>query len=180
MEEIWKPVLGFEEIFEVNNYGIFKVKEFTIIYSNGYKHKHKEHIIEPKLKNRYLYITTKVKRKSFSKSLHTIVWRAFNGEIPKGYDVHHINHNTFDNRLENLCLVEKKKHCKMHNPKGVPNTKLSRAVIQYTLDGVFVKEYPSASQAARENEFSQGNISMCCRGECKSRYGYIWKYKEVA
>ncbi len=62
--------------------------------------------------------------------------------------------------------------------KGRFNTKKSKPVLQFTLNGEFVCEWPSMSEAAR-NGFSIGNIWSCCRGRLKSAGGFIWKYKEV-
>lgn len=56
--------------------------------------------------------------------------------------------------------------------------KKSKSVLQFTLDNILVKEYPSIQQVYRETGFSQGNICGCCNGKYKQMYGYIWKYKE--
>lgn len=37
--------------------------------------------------------------------VHRLVWEAFNGEIPQGMEIDHINTNRLDNRLCNLRLV---------------------------------------------------------------------------
>lgn len=47
---------------------------------------------------------------------HRIVWETFNGEIPDGYEIDHINAVRDDNRLENLQLLTRldnmrKAHC---------------------------------------------------------------------
>ncbi len=47
---------------------------------------------------------------------------------------------------------------------------------QLTLDGKLIKIWDSANEAARILEFSQGNISSCCRGKYKHAYGFKWKY----
>ena len=53
--------------------------------------------------------------------------------------------------------------------------KLSKKVLQYTLDGEFVREWPSANECGR-NGFNSGYIAACCRGERKSAYGFKWCY----
>ena len=60
-------------------------------------------------------------------------------------------------------------------PTNLPYVK---AVDLYTLDGVFVKSFPNAVQAAREMNVQAANIRKCCRGQNKSAYGFIWKYRQ--
>lgn len=42
------------------------------------------------------------------------IWRDANGEIPKGYIIHHVNFNSLDDRLENLKLVTRSEHINIH------------------------------------------------------------------
>jgi len=44
--------------------------------------------------------------------MHRYVWIKNNGEIPKGYDIHHINHDKSDNRISNLEMYTKSEHSK--------------------------------------------------------------------
>lgn len=37
---------------------------------------------------------------------HRIIWELFNGDIPCGYEIDHVNHDITDNRIENLRLVK--------------------------------------------------------------------------
>ena len=46
-------------------------------------------------------------------------------------------------------------------------------VLQYDLNGNFIKEFPSASSTG----YQQSAISSVCRQEQYVAYGYIWKYK---
>ena len=43
--------------------------------------------------------------------VHRMVWESFNGEIPEGMEINHINHDPHDNRLENLELTSHKENC---------------------------------------------------------------------
>jgi hypothetical protein len=47
--------------------------------------------------------------------LHRYIWSKAQGEIPEGFDVHHINEDRGDNRLENLGLVSKAEHGRLHS-----------------------------------------------------------------
>lgn len=63
--------------------------------------------------------------------------------------------------------------------KGKYNTKKSKPVLQFTIDGEFIMEFPSISEVKRQLGFKSATtmVSRCCSGNCKTAYGYIWKYK---
>ena len=48
------------------------------------------------------------------RSLHRKVWTDNNGEIPKGYVIHHIDHNWRNNDISNLELLESRQHHRDH------------------------------------------------------------------
>ena len=50
-----------------------------------------------------------------------------------------------------------------------------KEVLQYTMDGKFVKEWCSISECIR-NGYSSA-VGMCCLGKRKSSNGYMWKFK---
>lgn len=53
-----------------------------------------------------------------------------------------------------------------------------KAVLQYTKDNIFIKEFPTAAEAGREvNAANASSITAVCRGRRKTAYGYIWRYK---
>ena len=56
---------------------------------------------------------------------------------------------------------------------------ISKPIIQFTLEGVFIREWQSATIASRELNINQSNISACCKGRYKTCRGFIWKYKDV-
>lgn len=56
-----------------------------------------------------------------------------------------------------------------------PNAKY---VLQYSLDGKFIKRYGAISEACREVGGNHSNIIACATGKVKQAYGYIWAYDE--
>ncbi len=52
-------------------------------------------------------------------------------------------------------------------------------ISQYTLDGIFVKTYPTMRSAERElNNKCHKEIKMCCEGIRKQAVGYSWQYSQ--
>lgn len=56
--------------------------------------------------------------------------------------------------------------------------KRNKTIIQYDLDGNIIKEYESQSQASRETNINQSDISSCCTGKQKTAGGFAWKFKK--
>ena len=48
------------------------------------------------------------------KRIHRYVWEYYNGEIPDGYQIHHKDGDKSNNSIENLELLKKSDHCKLH------------------------------------------------------------------
>ena len=118
-----------------------------------------------------------------------------------GYDIHHIDENSMNNSIYNLQLIDSFTHNSIHKKghkynvgrktnckpmlgkhhteetkKIMSDLKPKKKVLQYTLNGDFVKEWNSINEPKIEG-FSPGNISSCCRGRVKKHKGFIWKYK---
>jgi hypothetical protein len=47
------------------------------------------------------------------KLMHRYVWEKYNGPIPDGYDVHHVDHNRANNDINNLEIYTKSEHAKL-------------------------------------------------------------------
>jgi len=46
--------------------------------------------------------------------MHRYVWEKEKGIIPKGFDIHHINRDKSDNRIDNLECLSKSDHAKKY------------------------------------------------------------------
>ncbi|MDA3837240.1 MAG: NUMOD1 domain-containing DNA-binding protein [Nanoarchaeota archaeon] len=57
------------------------------------------------------------------------------------------------------------------------NISRRRKVKQFDINGNFIKEYISLSEAFRITHTNTGNIHSCCLGKRKQASGYKWKYK---
>lgn len=54
--------------------------------------------------------------------MHRYVWKVCNGEIPEGYEIHHIDHDKSNNDISNLELLEANEHRAHHaRIQGIKN-----------------------------------------------------------
>lgn len=96
----------------------------------------------------------------------------------------HYDTGTMENAREasrKSCAAKGRKNGAANGRKAaekLTNGILSKPVLQYTKDGTFVREWPSAHEVERQLGLDQGNICKCCSGNLKSAYKYVWRYKE--
>ena len=98
MTEEWRPVLGFEGDYEVSRDGRARR------VSNA-KNTHAGRPLKALPVRGYLRFVFCRDREKTQASAHRAVWEAFNGRIPPGLQVNHLNGDKHDNRLENLAVV---------------------------------------------------------------------------
>ena len=46
--------------------------------------------------------------------LHRYVWEKYNGPIPEGYQVHHLDKNRLNFDISNLCIIPASDHARHH------------------------------------------------------------------
>lgn len=110
---------------------------------------------------------------------HRLVYEAFNGPIPDGHDIDHINGNPSDNRLENLQCLNRQDHCyKTHadNPRPIGTIK-GRAVKRISDDGTetdFIS-ITAASLTYGDDKDYGTSIRNAINNDRKYK-GYKWVY----
>lgn len=168
--EIWRDIAGYEGLYQVSNLG--RVKSL----GNGRTCKTSRILKFIKTKVGYLYVQLckDGKRKGFR--VNRLVAEAFIPNTDGKPEVNHIDEDKANNSVENLEWVWPKDNINHGTRNERVAKKLSKLVLQFTLDDEFVREWESTKECGR-NGFSQGAVAACCRGEYKQHKGYIWKYK---
>lgn len=65
--------------------------------------------------NHGYYTITSKKEGNHNKLLHRLIYEEVHGKIPDGYHVHHKDGNKLNNSIDNLELLEKRKHHSLHS-----------------------------------------------------------------
>ncbi len=133
--ETWKPVLGFEQLYEVSDHGNVRriargktldgdrVAEAKRMFEQGALLREVAEFLQTSLATAsnikrgkvwvgdtafrpvYLQIDLVRNAKYNRKRVHRVVWEAFNGPIPERLEINHKDLDRANNRLDNLELV---------------------------------------------------------------------------
>lgn len=123
--------------------------------TSGYTYSHSEETKKKMSEARKGILLSEETKKKMSK--------AQRGEKNYMYGKHHS-----DKTRKKMSEAQKGKHI---------NGKCSKPVLQYDLNGNFVKEWPSTMEVQRQLGISNSHISNCCKGKKKTSGGFKWQYK---
>lgn len=83
--------------------------------------------------------------------IHVDVWRYYNGDIPEGYVIHHDDWNPSNNAPDNLQLVTRAEHKRIHNfGKPVRRRELA-TVVCLNCGKIFMTDIPSKTKFCSQN-----------------------------
>lgn len=205
MEEVWKDIKGYEGKYKISNLGRILMSG---IHSNGRKYGEKIKKTRVDKNGYEYANLTDWEGNVKTRKIHQLVACAFIPNTENKPCIDHIDCNRTNNNVSNLRWVTHKenannpltkKHlsealieaCKSQEyreqrrmsamlPKNMEArlAKVLRPVLKYTKNGLFIKEFPSISDAAREVNGNVTSITRNCKGRRPSAYGYVWKYKD--
>ena len=161
--EIWSPINEFEEYYEISNFG--RVRSL------------KRNIILKQFESRggYLEVCLRKPGIKIHKKIHRLVAEHFLENPNNFLEVNHKDENKKNNHFTNLEWCNRSYNLTYNDRHVKIGVKLRKCVSMYDLDGKFIKEYSSQTEASKDTNISQGAISDCIRGRCKTAGGYIWK-----
>jgi hypothetical protein len=110
-KEVYKEIKGFEDRYEISNFGNVKSKSVLIYHKNGYSHTYPELILKTeKTKKGYLRVMLAKNSKNIKLYVHRLVLETFVDNTDNKPQVNHKNGIKTDNRLENLEWATRKEN----------------------------------------------------------------------
>ena len=176
MEEEWRNIEGYEGLYKVSNYGrVLGVK--------------RNKILKPGVDKGYFVVILYKEGVRKCVRVHRLVAAAF---IPNPQNLPQVNHKDEDKKNNFVCVnpngsvnaaKSNLEYCtnKYNINFGTRNKKVaekqSKPIVQYDLEGNFIKSWPSAKAVKRDLGISRADICKCCKGKVKTAGGYTWRYK---
>lgn len=189
MSEQWKPIKGYEGIYEVSSLGRVRSLD-RIVPALCHKtgtiidyHRKGRILKQRKVFGGYMAVGFEVKGDNRHENhfVHRLVARAFVPGYREGMDVNHKDEDKTNNRADNLEWCTKEYKCNYgqhHEKQKAALAHWMHRVTQLTLDGQPVATYPSVSEAARAAGVTCKAIRLCISGKHKHCKGYQWRYTD--
>lgn len=196
MTEIWKDIDGYIGYYKVSNLGNVRSVDRIVSHWKGGEQLRKCKLLKQADDgNCYKFVCLQKNGKRKIYKVHRLVAEAFIPN-PNNYQcVNHIDEDKHNNCVDNLEWCTQKYNCNYgtRTERGakarINHPSFSRPILQFTLDGKFIKEYPSAREAERHTGISFVSISACCIGKKlkdgrgyyytrKSAGGFLWRFKD--
>lgn len=167
MNEIWKPISGFENLYEVSNLG--RVRTL-----NGKVRKQQLD------KDGYPRLTLTKCGRTYTHTVHRLVANAFcNNENPSEFNqVNHKDENKTNNRAENLEWCNNDYNHAYGTCGKRAGEKTSIPVTATVIETGAIEQYRSIAEAAKYLGVRNCHISSAINGKRHSAYGRTWERKK--
>ena len=171
MNENWKNIDGFENLYQISNYGNVKSLKCN-----------KEKILKPINKDGYLFVHLYKDGERKKYYIHRLVASAFIKNPNNLPQVNHKDENPINNNIENLewCDCKYNINYGTHNERArkgkINHPSLSKSVYSVNKTTNEVTYYQSAIDAERITGIFQSSICSCLKGKLKSAGGRYWYY----
>lgn len=192
MNEVWKPIKGYEGLYEVSNLG--RVKSLDRVATATRKGVQFEVPIKGKMLTpmnvRHGYLAVQLYGRGGHKTrnmkearVHRLVAETFVPNPDNFPEVNHKDENKSNNRADNLEWCDRKYNtnygtCQQRRVRIGAENPHSIRLAQLTKDGKLVRIYDSINEARRAG-YGLGNIYKCFSGQCRYAYGYKWERLEA-
>lgn len=186
--EVFKPIIGFEGLYEISNLGRVRSSDRIQKKKAGSFGLLKGKILaNSKDTNNYFFIRLWGPNGTKTLKIHRLIALHFidNPEPILYTEINHKDGNPSNNSIENLEWCSRSQNQKHRYDvlghvgalSGRYNEKFSgsKDVYQFTMEGALIRSFPSTREAAR-NGFSSNCVARCCRGERSHFKGYKWSY----
>lgn len=179
MQETWKPIKGYEGLYEISNLG--RVKSLPKFYCNN-STLHKERFLKPQNKKGYYQVALLKNGKPKWISVHRLVAEAFI-EKPPYLQINHKDGNKLNNRADNLEWCTGRENINhsikigLQKPKGHTNSN-AKPIFMYDIDGNFICEYACCLYAHEDIGVPKNTLSAILNRKRKFWRGYTFKFKK--
>lgn len=194
MTEEWRPVVGYEGLYEVSNLGNVRSINRTMTYESGTRSLKQKTLAKQENSKGYyrVYLISEdgVRSHCF---VHRLVAEAFLGNHEGLDTVNHKDFNIHNNCVDNLEWTTKYGNFKYSFDRGrfaytesrrkklkrSLRKKLSKPVISIDLWTGERRKFDTVNSTA-EYGFQPSCVSNCCNGIRLSHGGYVWMFAEEA
>ena len=179
MSEQWKPIKGYEGIYEVSDLGRVRSLPRMLTDSKGRRHPVPMKMLKMHDRKGYDSVTLHDMGRKAIMSVHRLVAMAF---IPNPDNLPVVNHrdeNPKNNQVSNLEWCDISYNTRYGT--GVERAQAKhvyhrKAVEQLTKDGQHVATFKGVKEAARATGADASVIVRVCKGRNETAGGYRWKY----